>query len=407
MKLIVNSIEKKYRNSHIQFYQYLHQYPELSYNEKNTSNFIINILKKLHFDEIESNIGGYGVVGILKGTMPGPVIALRADMDALGIKENTGSPVASRNDGIMHACGHDAHMAILLGAAHVLCEMRDDIAGTIKFIFQPAEEKPPLGGASLMIDAGVLEKPKVDAMLGLHVWPHLKIGTIGIKEGAVSSSSDHLYFTINGKTSHGAIPEEGIDAIVVSAAVISAIQNIVSRRISPFDPVVITLGKIHGGEGYNIISDKVYVEGTVRSFSEKVRLKLPELISQTIKNTVAAFGATADVHYDKGCPSVMNDSYITEICKDASNEILGHESLCPLSPIPAIGEDFAFFAREVPSVFAYLGCCPRNIPVKNMSSLHSSEFLPDKNTISVGVRYITYAALKLLEKLSLFYNGLK
>ncbi|MCQ4762788.1 M20 metallopeptidase family protein [Cloacibacillus evryensis] len=399
MKTVINRVEKKYRDSIVEPYHYLHQYPELSYDEKNTSQFIINILKKLHFDEIQTNVGGYGVVGLLNGAKPGPVIALRADMDALAIKEDTGSPVSSLNDGIMHACGHDAHMAILLGAAKVLCEIKGEMAGTIKFVFQPAEEKPPLGGASLMIADGILENPKVNAMLGLHVWPYLKVGTIGIEEGPASSSSDHLSFTINGKSSHGAIPDEGIDTIVASAAVISAMQSIVSRRISPFSPVVITLGKICGGDGYNIISDHVYVEGTVRSFNENVRDKLPELIKQTIKNTVAAFGANADVHYDRGCPSVMNDPYITEICKNAAREILGHENLCSLPTIPAIGEDFAFFAREVPSVFAYVGCCPCHVLVNDMPPLHNSKFLPDEDTLSVGVRYITCAALKLLEKL--------
>lgn len=400
MKEVVNSIEKKYRNLHMEFYQHLHQYPELSCYEQKTSEFIITILKKLHFDEIKTNIGGYGVTGLIIGAKPGPVIAIRADMDALGVTEDSGRPISSRNDGIMHACGHDVHMTILLGTAQVLCDMKENISGTIKFIFQPAEEKPPLGGASLMIKEGALTSPRVEAMLGLHVWPYLKVGTIGIKEGSVSSSSDHLSFTINGKSSHGAIPDDGIDTIVASAAVISAMQSIVSRRISPFDPVVITLGKIHGGEGYNIISDRVHVEGTIRSFNENTRLRLPDLIEQIIKRTADAFGATADVIYDKGCPSVMNDPYITEICKDAASEILGHENVCPLSPIPAIGEDFAFFAREVPSTFAYLGCCPSNVMIKDMPPLHSSKFFPDENTVSVGVRYTTYAALKLLEKLS-------
>lgn len=379
------------------FYRHLHQNPEPSYQEAKTAAFVAEILRTLPLDEVHEHVGGHGVVAVLKGTRPGPVIALRADMDALNITENTGCPFASQNCGVMHACGHDAHTTILLAVIHVLCEMKDQIKGTLKFIFQPSEEMTPTGGAPGMIRDGVLENPKVDAIIGLHVWPTLPTGKIGLQAGAVSAASDHLKITIHGKASHGSMPEMGADAIVSGAAVVTALQSIISRSISPREAAVITLGTVKGGSRYNIVPDRVDFDGTVRSFNEEIHKKLPLLIHRTVEGTSAAYGTTCDIDYQVGYPSAINDSRIVEIGRQAIAEAVGVEALTGILPVQPIGEDFAFYSLKVPAAFAWLGCRPENIAAETMPALHNDKFMPDPNCFPLGVCYTAAAALKLLD----------
>lgn len=395
----IESLEKKYRDAYMGFYQHIHQHPELSYHEAETSSYVTEILKKLPLDDIRTNVGGYGVVALLKGAEPGPVVALRADMDALPIKENTGVPFASVNNGVMHACGHDAHTSMLLGIVHVLCGMKNEIAGNIKFIFQPSEENTPTGGAPGMIKDGALENPKVDAMIAMHVWPSFKVGTMGVQPGVVSACSDHLKITVMGKAAHGSMPDEGIDAIVAASSVINALQSIISRNVCPRETAVITIGTISGGSAYNVIPYKASLEGTVRSFSQDVHEKLPDWIKRAVTHSAEAYGASTDIDYQIGYPSVLNDPEIVGVCRDAVRETLGDKGLMPDISVPPIGEDFAFFSRAVPAAFAWIGCCPEGVKLTDMPALHNDKFIPDPGALPAGVRYAAAAALKLLSAL--------
>lgn len=390
-------LEEKYREKYLEFYRHLHRHPEPSYQEEKTAAFVTSVLKTLPLDEIRTNVGGHGVLATLKGAKPGRVVALRADMDALTITENTGCPFASENPGVMHACGHDSHTAMLLGAVHVLCELKDQIEGTVKFVFQPSEEMTPTGGAPGMIADGILENPKVQAMIGLHVWPTLATGTMGIQAGPVSAASDHLKFTVRGKACHGSMPDAGVDAVVAASATVMALQAVVSRNVSPQDIAVITLGTVHGGDRYNIVADRVDFDGTVRSFNEEVHQKLPQWIKRTVENTVAAFGAEAEIEYQVGYPSTINRAEIVEICKTAAAPVVGNGGVLPPQPVPPTGEDFAFYTLKVPSAFAWLGCRPEGVAPEDMPALHNDKFMPDPSCFPLGVRYLANAAFKLLE----------
>lgn len=393
----IRQLEMKYRDKVMEFYRHIHSHPELSYQEEQTAAYVYSVLKDLPLDEIHRNVGGHGVTALLKGTRPGPCVGVRADMDALSITENTGCPFASQNPGVMHACGHDSHTSILLGAVHVLCQLKDQIRGSVKFIFQPSEEMTPTGGAPGMIRDGVLENPRVDAIIGLHVWPTLATGTIGLQAGAVSAASDHLRATIRGKASHGSMPDMGIDAIVAASAVVLSLQPIISRNLCPRNTAVITIGTIKGGDRYNIIPDRVDLDGTVRSFDENDHKKLPQWIKRAIDNTAAAYGCTAEINYQVGYPSTMNHPKIVEIGRGVIRDVLGEAGVLPDLPVPATGEDFSFYTLKVPAAFAWLGCRPDGVTPENMPALHNDKFLPDPKCFPYGVQYLSAMALKLLE----------
>lgn len=393
----IRQLEMKYRDKVMEFYRHIHSHPELSYQEEQTAAYVYSVLKDLPLDEIHRNVGGHGVTALLKGIRPGPCVGVRADMDALSITENTGCPFASQNPGVMHACGHDSHTSILLGAVHVLCQLKDQIRGSVKFIFQPSEEMTPTGGAPGMIRDGVLENPRVDAIIGLHVWPTLATGTIGLQAGAVSAASDHLRATIRGKASHGSMPDMGIDAIVAASAVVLSLQPIISRNLCPRNTAVITIGTIKGGDRYNIIPDRVDLDGTVRSFDENDHKKLPQWIKRAIDNTAAAYGCTAEINYQVGYPSTMNHPKIVEIGRGVIRDVLGEAGVLPDLPVPATGEDFSFYTLKVPAAFAWLGCRPDGVRPENMPALHNDKFLPDPKCFPYGVQYLSAMALKLLE----------
>lgn len=392
----IEQLEQKIREVYMEHYYYLHRNPEPSYQEKETARYVSEALARLPLDSVTTGVGGYGVVALLKGGKPGPVVALRADMDALNIQEATGIVFESVVPGVMHACGHDAHTAMLLGAAYVLCEMKGELSGTLKFIFQPSEETTPRGGALGMIENGVLKDPDVDAIIGMHVWPAHKTGEIGVQDGIVSAASDHLKIKVTGKSAHASMPHEGSDAIVASAAIISALQSIVSRRVDPRDTAVVTIGTIQGGSRYNVIPEEVCLEGTVRTFRPAVTEKMPRWIGDTAANTAKAFEAAAEISYESGYPSVVNDPAVAKICRKAIVATVGERGLLPIQGVPASGEDFSFFAREVPAAFAWLGCRPEGVEPGDMPPLHNAAFLPDPLALSLGVRYITAAAVSLL-----------
>ena len=392
----IQGFEKQIRAAYMEYYHHFHRNPELSYEEKETSAYVAEQLSKLPLDEVKTGVGGYGVLGLLKGGRPGPVVAMRADMDALSVPEATGVDFASTKPGKMHACGHDAHTAMLLGAAHVLCQMKDDLPGTIKFVFQPSEEITPRGGALGMIEQGALENPHVDAIIGMHVWPTFETGMIGAQDGVVSASSDHLKVRISGKSAHASMPNDGIDAIVAASAVIGSFQSIISRSVDPKETAVITIGTINGGSRYNVIPEVVELDGTVRTFNSAVTERMPGLIERAAKNTAAAYGATAEIEYESGYPSVVNDPSVARICREAIVETLGEGGLLPPQGVPASGEDFSFFAKKVPAAFAWLGCRKPGTPETEQPPLHNAKFLPDPDALPIGVRYAAAAAVRLL-----------
>ena len=285
IKAVINS----YYDRIVSYRRHLHQNPERSHDEKETAAFIANTLKEMGL-EPKTGIGGYGVTAVINGAAPGKCVGLRADFDALPVNELTGLPFASKNEGVSHACGHDVHTAMLLGAAHVLMELKDEFSGCVKLVFQPAEEDVLNCGAAPMIADGVLEDPKVDAMIGQHVWPQYETGCAAIRNGAMMASSDRFHITIKGKGSHGSAPEDGIDAIVIAAQVITALQTIVSRKVSPRDAAVVTIGTIHGGDRYNVIANQVKLEGTCRNLNPEVRNKMTERITQIAEVVASAMG---------------------------------------------------------------------------------------------------------------------
>src|SRR5436190_18487318 len=298
------------RSKLIEIRRDFHMHPELSNREERTSQVVAEKLRALGFDEVKTNVAKHGVVALLKGGKPGPVVAVRADMDALPINETMDVPYKSLVPGVKHACGHDAHTTIELGVAEILSKMRDQIHGSVKFLFQPAEEGPPAGeegGALLMIKEGALDNPRPQAIFGLHTTPETETGMIGYRAGPAQASADVFTITLHGKTAYAAWPYKGIDAIIVAADCITALQSIKSRRIDAFEPVIITIGTIHGGRTPHVIAEEVKLEGTVRTFNEAVRKQIEELMRQTLTGVTAAYGATFDLEYKHLTTVVYND----------------------------------------------------------------------------------------------------
>lgn len=385
-----------YKDSIIECRRDIHRYPELSYQEKRTANKVAEILEGLGI-ETQRNIGKTGVVGILKGEKPGKVVALRADMDALPMQELTELEYASENEGVMHACGHDMHTSMLLGCAHVLSQMKDEIQGVIKFVFQPAEENNPTGGAPGMIKDGVLENPKVDAMLALHVWSQLETGAAAIKEGPMMGASDRIFITVKGKSSHGSAPEDGVDAVAIAGNLISLLQSIVSRNVGPLDSTVITIGKIYGGSRYNVIADKVVLEGTVRNLNPEIRNKMPQRIEEVIKGVTSAMGGDYEFEYVKGYPATVNDGAMAKLVYSTMKEVLGEGAMIPDKPALG-GEDFSFFTEKVPSAYLWLGVRPKGVCFEEFAPIHNPGFNPDEKAIPVGMEIMVRSALKFLNQ---------
>ena len=363
----------------------IHAHPELSQHEERTAELIADVLEGLGL-EVTRNVGGYGVVGLLRGN-GSRTVGLRADMDALPLNEETGLPYASQNAGVMHACGHDTHTAMLLGAACELADIRDKLRGNVKFIFQPAEELNPVGGAPGMIRDGVLENPHVDALFALHVWPTYETGQIVMRPGALMGASDRIFLTVHGQTAHGSRPDQGIDAIVAASHIVTGLQGIISRSVSPLDAAVITIGTIHGGYRYNVIPDTVKLEGTVRTLRAEVQDAMPELITRTAQGIAGALGASCEVEYVKGYPPLLNDAELTGLACESVRKRLGSDALV-IAEQPELGaEDFAFFARERPAVMAWLGCRPHDVNVKDMPKLHNTKFCPDEECFRYGIEF--------------------
>ncbi|HET9030040.1 MAG TPA: M20 family metallopeptidase [Candidatus Aquilonibacter sp.] len=355
----------------------IHRHPELGFEEERTSALVEAELDALGIPH--RRVAKTGVVGVITGAKPGRVAGLRADMDALPITERTGLPYASEVDGKMHACGHDAHTAMLLGAAHVLHATRDSFAGTAVLLFQPAEEGP--GGAEPMIAEGALDDPKVDAVTMLHVDPRIGPGEISITPGPVNASADELYITVRGKGGHGAYPHTAVDAIPAASAIVLALQNIAARETDPLKSVVVTIGTIAGGYRNNVIADEVKMSGTLRAHDPQIRDGLDARVRRIVDNVAAAYGASAEVTIVRGYPPVVNNERLAEAFAQMMHA-RGDIRVERLAPTMG-GEDFAYFAQRVPGVHVRLGI--RSEAAKSIYPGHSAEFRIDEAALPVGV----------------------
>jgi amidohydrolase len=355
-----------------------HMHPELAFEEHRTSGIVADRLRSLGF-EVHTGIATTGVVGVLHGTIPGQTIMLRADMDALPILEENDHAYRSHVDGKMHACGHDGHVAILLGAAELISAGRDRLAGTVCLLFQPAEEG--FGGARVMVEEGVIERFKIDRAYGLHLSAKYETGVIGVREGPFYASSDSIEIDVLGKGGHGSAPHDAIDPIYTAANFITSVQQIVSRHIDPIEPAVVTIGSIHGGTIHNVIPRTVRMLGTVRAFSDEVRNQMPERIERVLKSCCDAMGASYDFNYLWRYPVTSNDAHQAQYVRGIAEQLFGGERVVTADKLTG-AEDFSFFAQRVPSCFFTVGAAK---DPRGSSPHHSSTFDIDESALPAGV----------------------
>lgn len=394
--MLVEKVRALASNMHqrtIAIRRHLHMHPELSFQEEQTGKYIQQVLDDFGI-RYTGNWAGYGVVALIEGNQPdNQVLALRADMDALPILEENDVDYCSKNKGVMHACGHDVHSSSLLATAGILQSLRQEFKGTVKLIFQPGEEKHP-GGASIMIEEGVLEDPAPGAILGQHVYPQLEAGKVGFITGPAMASSDEINIRITGKGGHGAAPHETIDPIAISATIITALQQIVSRRSNPITPSVLTIGKINSdGGSFNVIPDAVDMMGTFRTFDEDWRSEAHELIRKTVNQIATSMGGRADVDITVGYPSLSNDGTLTAFCKESAIEYLGKDNVVEI-PIRLTSEDFSYFARRVPGCFYRLGVANEKKGI--IHKVHTSRFDVDDIALEVGPGVMSWLAISKL-----------
>ncbi|CEO36059.1 N-acyl-L-amino acid amidohydrolase [[Clostridium] sordellii] len=390
----INNLIEKYLNEVISIRRNIHQNPELSLKEFKTSKLVVDSIKDLNLD-IKSNVGKTGVVANLNNYKDKKTLLIRSDMDALPINELSNVDFKSKTSNVMHACGHDVHTSILIGSVKVLHELKDNLNGNIKFVFQPAEENNPVGGAPLMIEEGVLENPKVDAALALHLWD-LPVGKIATKKGAIMCQSDRIFIDIKGKSAHGSAPHMGNDAIVCAGHLITALQTVVSRNVSPCDNAVVTISNINGGLRYNVIPENVKMEGTVRCASKELGKYLPARIEEIIKGICTTFNCSYEFKYSYGYPVTYNDEIFThEVIKSLQNN-LGFDNVEIPNYPTTCGEDFAYFTQHVPSTFLLLGC--KSEFNKDTCILHNPNFTCDEDCIKYGIKALVTTAIDYLNK---------
>lgn len=389
---ILKLAEKQYPAA-VKLRRQLHQYPELGFQEQKTASILRDKLRPLGL-KISESIAGTGFTALLEGTGSGKVAAYRADMDALPITEQSDIPYKSRNAGKMHACGHDVHMSIAVGIASILSRIRSEIRGAVKFIFQPSEEMPP-GGASRMIEEGVLRSPTVDMIFGLHVHPDVKYGKVGICDGVMMARVLDFNVEVQGRGGHAACPDECVDAVVVAANIVTQLQNVVSRGVDPLEPAVLTFGKIVGGTARNAIADKVSLEGTMRSLSKKSMSDMKKLVERTCRHVSGASGATCKFEYFTGYPQLENDIRANSFVRNAAVEMFGKKSVVE-SRKPMMGaEDFARYLAMVPGSFFWLGI--RNPEIGAAHPWHHNSFTVDERAIKIGMAVGAKAIVDFLE----------
>lgn len=386
----ISSLAKKYAPEYIEIRHHLHAHPELSYQEFETSRFIQEKLQQLGIPF--TVMATTGVVGLIRGRNPeSRVIALRADMDALPIKEENDLPYTSKNEGVMHACGHDVHTTCLLGAARILQETKDEWEGTAKLIFQPGEEKNP-GGASLMIRDGVLENPKPDAIIALHVNTILETGKLSFRGGKVMASADELYFTLRGKGGHAASPQLVTDPVLIGAQLVLALQQVISRYNNPFNPSVLSITAFNGGTTTNVIPNEVKLMGTFRAMDEEWRFRAHGLIRKITEELVTAMGGEADLHIDVGYPCVFNNEKLTAAAMSAAKEYMGSENVTE-TELRMGAEDFGYYAQQIPACFFRLGTMNKEKGIT--AGVHTPTFNIDEDAIETGMGMMAWLAVSV------------
>jgi len=365
----------------------LHRIPEVGYTEEKTSAYVVDYLTREGL-EVQSGIAQVGVVGLLNTGKPGPTLMVRADMDALPLQEETGLEFASTHDGVMHACGHDAHMAMGLAAATVLNKIKEELTGTVKFIFQPAEEGP--GGAEPMIKAGVMENPKVDYAIGCHVWPEIPEGTIGVRSGPFLAAMDRYDLKIIGRGGHGAMPHLCVDALEVGTQVVSALQRISSRHMSPIEPVVVTVGSFHAGTAFNIIPGEAVLSGTTRTFDLDVWHSWEERLEKVIRGVCESMGAEYEFKFSKGYPPTINDDAMSDLVRRCAAEVVGSDKV--VEPAKTMGgEDMSFFLQKAKGCFFGLGAGQGD-----RAPVHNPQFTFNEDILPLGVETHCRFALEVL-----------
>lgn len=376
-----------------------HRRPELSNREERTARVVAERLRVLGLDEVKTGVGKHGVVALLKGAKPGRVVAWRADMDALPVMTNINVPYKSLNTGVHHACGHDTHMAIALSVAELLSGMRSEISGSVKFIFQPAEEGAPVGeegGAALMIKEGALDNPRPSAIFGLHIWSLAPAGTVRYSSGPALASADSFGISIRGKQVHAASPHLGVDPIVVAAGCITALQTIRSRRIDPGESMVLSIGSIHGGNRHNIIPNEVKLEGTLRTFNENVRESARTMMKQTLSGCTVSYGAEFSLDFSGATyPVTVNDPALTAESLPQMERVLGKANIVAAPPITG-AEDFSYYQRVIPGFFWFLG---GGNPKQGITAAHHTpEFNIDEAALLPGVKLAANQLLDYLDR---------
>lgn len=398
----IQELVAKYQAAALEFRHQVHEHPELSNREYETAKLVAEHLRSLGL-EVRTDIAHTGVVGVLVGGKPGPVIAVRADMDALPITEDTDLPFKStvratyngQDVGVMHACGHDVHTAVQYGVASILSELADQMTGTVVFIFQPAEEGPPPGeegGADLMLREGVFRDPEPEAVFGLHTLSGLPVGEVGMTSGPAYAAVDHFFATVRGVQTHGARPHQGIDPIVLASQTILAFQTIVARTLDPIQPAVVTVGMFHSGQRYNIIPAEVKLEGTARTYDAEVRDTIERRIGEILDGVTRAGGGSYELDYQRGHASLINDPELTAQMIPSLRSSVGNGLLRQLPPTMG-GEDFAYFANEVPGFFFRLGTDKQG---SVNGPLHSPTFRADDRSVPIGMRVMSNVLLDYL-----------
>ena len=390
MQSKIKALAQQYATEFIDIRRHLHAHPELSYQEFETSKFVQGKLAEFGIPfEVKATTG---VVGLIKGKKSeSRIIALRADMDALPIKEENDIPYKSKNEGVMHACGHDVHTACLLGAAKILNELKEEWEGTVKLIFQPGEEKNP-GGASLMIKDGVLENPKPQAILALHVNTILEVGQLSFRGGKVMASADEIYITVKGKGGHAASPHLTVDPILISSHLVVALQQLVSRNNNPFNPSVLSITSFNGGNTTNVIPNEVKLMGTFRAMDEEWRFKAHELIRKITTDLVSSMGGTVDLHIDVGYPCVMNNEKVNANARKKAEQYMGAKNVSE-TELRMGAEDFGYYAQQIPACFYRLGTM--NTAKGITAGVHTPVFNIDESAIEIGMGMMAWLGSSL------------
>lgn len=381
-------IEAKYEQM-VERRRHFHQYPELSFQEEKTSAAVAFLLREQGL-EVRTGVGGHGVIGVLEGGRPGRTVALRSDMDGLPIQDQKNCAYRSQVEGVMHACGHDAHMATLLGAAEILAEMREEIPGRIVFLFQHAEEQVP-GGAAPMIEAGALDG--VDAVYGAHLWTPLPYGVVGLREGALMAAADSFEIRVTGKGGHGGLPHEATDAVTIASHLVVNLQSIVSRQLDPLESGVISVGHIQGGGAFNVIADRCTLVGTVRTFDADIRKKIQRRIGEVAEATCHMFGAQCDYEYGWGYPTLVNDPTEVRRVAEVARHKLKDVDVREVAPVMA-GEDFAYYLQHRPGAFFFVGAGNRE---KGFVHPHHHPYFDlDERAMKISAELLIQSALAYL-----------